>query len=190
MKLVFASNNRNKIKEIQQLLPDSIQVLSLSDINCDVDIPETADTIEGNAILKANYVTEHYGYNCFADDSGLEVDALNGAPGVISARYAGDQKNDNDNIDKLLSELENQDNRKANFKTVIVLNLDGTQHLFTGIIDGTIIRERKGSNGFGYDPVFVPENDTRTFAELEMEEKSDISHRGKAVKQLVAFLNH
>jgi len=190
MKLVFASNNRNKIKEIQQLLPDSIQVLSLSDINCDVDIPETADTIEGNAILKANYVTEHYGYNCFADDSGLEVDALNGAPGVISARYAGDQKNDNDNIDKLLSELENQNNRKANFKTVIVLNLDGTQHLFTGIIEGTIIRERKGSNGFGYDPVFVPENDTRTFAELEMEEKSGISHRGKAVKQLVAFLNH
>ncbi|WP_347065564.1 non-canonical purine NTP diphosphatase [Flavobacterium sp. WV_118_3] len=189
MKLVFASNNPNKIKEIQQLLPDSIQVLSLRDINCDTDIPETADTIEGNAILKANYVTEHYGYNCFADDSGLEVDALNGAPGVISARYAGDHKNDNDNIDKLLSELETENNRKANFKTVIALNLNGTQQLFTGIIHGTIIRERKGTNGFGYDPVFVPENDSRTFAELEMNEKSVISHRGKAVKQLVAFLN-
>ncbi|UUC45299.1 non-canonical purine NTP diphosphatase [Flavobacterium cerinum] len=189
MKLVFASNNRNKIKEIQQLLPESIQILSLSDINCDVDIPETADTIEGNAILKANYVTEHYGYNCFADDSGLEVDALNGAPGVISARYAGDHKNDNDNIDKLLSEMSDQDNRNANFKTVIALNLDGTQHLFTGIINGTIIQERRGENGFGYDPVFIAEQDTRTFAELEMEEKSSISHRGKAVKQLVDFLN-
>lgn len=189
MKLVFASNNRNKIKEIQQLLPDSIQILSLSDINCDVDIPETADTIEGNAILKANYVTEHYGYNCFADDSGLEVDALNGAPGVISARYAGDHKNDNDNINKLLSEMSGQNNRNANFKTVIALNLDGTQHLFTGIINGTIIQERRGENGFGYDPVFIAEQDTRTFAELEMEEKSSISHRGKAVKQLVDFLN-
>lgn len=187
MKLVFASNNRNKIKEIQLLLPDSIQILSLSDINCDVDIPETADTIEGNAILKANYVTEHYGYNCFADDSGLEVDALNGAPGVISARYAGDHKNDNDNIDKLLSEMASQDNRKANFKTVIALNLDGTQHLFTGIINGTIIREKRGENGFGYDPVFIAEQDTRTFAELEIQEKSSISHRGKAVKQLVDF---
>lgn len=189
MKLVFASNNRNKIKEIQQLLPDTIEVLSLSDINCDVDIPETADTIEGNAILKANYVTEHYGYNCFADDSGLEVDALNGAPGVISARYAGDHKNDNDNIDKLLSELTNKDNRKANFKTVIALNLNGEQHLFTGIINGSIIEERRGQNGFGYDPVFMAENDTRTFAQLELKEKSAISHRGKAVKQLVAFLN-
>ena len=189
MKLVFASNNRNKIKEIQQLLPDSIQILSLSDINCDVDIPETADSIEGNAILKANYVTEHYGYNCFADDSGLEVDALNGAPGVISARYAGAHKNDNDNIDKLLSEMSGQNNRNANFKTVIALNLDGTQHLFTGIINGTIIQERRGENGFGYDPVFIAEQDTRTFAELEMEEKSSISHRGKAVKQLVDFLN-
>lgn len=189
MKLVFASNNRNKIKEIQQLLPDTIEVLSLSDINCEVDIPETADTIEGNAILKANYVTEHYGYNCFADDSGLEMDALNGAPGVISARYAGDQKNDNDNIDKLLSELAHENNRKANFKTVIALNLNGEQHLFTGIINGSIIEERRGQNGFGYDPVFISENDSRTFAELEMEEKSAISHRGKAVKQLVAFLN-
>lgn len=189
MKLVFASNNSNKIKEIQQLLPQDIQILSLTDINCDVDIPETAATIEGNAILKANYVTEHYGYNCFADDSGLEVDALNGAPGVISARYAGDHKSDADNMDKLLTELDGKNNRNANFKTVIALNIDGEQHLFTGIINGVIITEKRGENGFGYDPVFIAENDTRTFAELTMEEKSGISHRGKAVKQLVDFLN-
>ena len=189
MKLVFASNNNNKIKEIQQLLPSSFEVVSLQDIDCTEDILETADTIEGNAILKANYVTEKYGLNCFADDSGLEVDVLNGAPGVYSARYAGEQKNDDNNMNKLLSNLENETNRKANFKTVICLNINGEQHLFTGIINGKIIKEKIGDNGFGYDPIFVPDGYTKTFAELTMEEKSSISHRGQAVKQLVEFLS-
>ena len=188
MKLVFASNNKNKIQEIQALVPSVIQIVSLEDIGCTEDIPETADTIEGNAILKANYVTEKYGYNCFADDTGLEVDALNGAPGVYSARYAGEQKDANDNMDKLLSELEDKSNRKANFKTVIALNLNGNQNLFTGIINGKIIEEKIGTNGFGYDPIFVADGYEKTFAELTMEEKSTISHRGIAVKELILFL--
>jgi XTP/dITP diphosphohydrolase len=188
MKLVFASNNENKIKEIQLLLPETIEVLSLGTIGCFDDIPETAATIEGNAILKANYVTQKYGYACFADDTGLEVDALGGEPGVHSARYAGDTKNDLNNIHKLLQELEGNDNRKAHFKTVICLNLHQQQFLFTGIINGQIIEEMRGSNGFGYDPVFVPEGYDQTFAELEIYHKSSISHRGKAVAQLVDFL--
>lgn len=188
MKLVFASNNKNKIQEIQALVSNSIQILSLEEIGCTEDIPETADTIEGNAILKANYVTEKYGYDCFADDTGLEVDALNGAPGVYSARYAGEQKDANDNMDKLLSELKDKTNRKANFKTVIALNLNGNQNLFTGIINGKIIEEKIGTNGFGYDPIFVAEGFDKTFAELTMEEKSTISHRGIAVKELILFL--
>ncbi|RXR19205.1 non-canonical purine NTP diphosphatase [Flavobacterium amnicola] len=189
MQLVFASNNQNKIKEIQQLVPSTIQILSLKDIGCTVDIPETANTIEGNAMLKANYVTEQYGYPCFADDSGLEIDILNGEPGVYSARYAGPQRNDDDNMNKVLEKLKNQSNRKANFKTVIALNLNGTQQLFTGIINGTLIEEKKGTNGFGYDPIFVADGFTQTFAELSMEEKSAISHRAKAVKQLIEFLH-
>ena len=188
MKLVFASNNKNKIQEIQQLVPNSIQILSLEEIGCAEDIPETADTIERNAILKANYVTEKYGYNCFADDTGLEVEILNGAPGVYSARYAGEQKDANDNMDKLLLELKNKTNRKANFKTVIALNLNGEQNLFTGIINGKIIEEKIGTNGFGYDPIFVADGFEKTFAELTMKEKSTISHRGIAVKQLLTFL--
>ncbi len=188
MKLVFASNNKNKIQEIQALVPKTIQIVSLEEIGCTEDIPETADTIEGNAILKANYVTEKYGYNCFADDTGLEVDALNGAPGVYSARYAGEQKDANDNMNKLLSELEDKSNRKANFKTVIALNLNGKQNLFTGIINGKIIEEKIGTNGFGYDPIFVADGYEKTFAELSMEEKSTISHRGIAVKELILFL--
>ncbi|MFY7937412.1 MAG: non-canonical purine NTP diphosphatase [Flavobacterium sp.] len=188
MKLVFASNNKNKIQEIQALVPNSIQILSLEEIGCTEDIPETAETIEGNAILKANYVTEKYGYDCFADDTGLEVDALNGAPGVYSARYAGERKDANDNMDKLLSELENKANRKANFKTVIALNLNGKQNLFTGIINGKIIEEKIGTNGFGYDPIFIADGYEKTFAELTMEEKSTISHRGIAVKELILFL--
>ena len=188
MKLVFASNNKNKIQEIQVLVPKNIQIVSLEDIGCTEDIPETADTIEGNAILKANYVTEKYGYNCFADDTGLEVESLNGAPGVYSARYAGEQKDANDNMDKLLSELEDKSNRKANFKTVIALNLNGKQNLFTGIINGKIIEEKIGTNGFGYDPIFVADGYEKTFAELTMEEKSTISHRGIAVKELILFL--
>lgn len=188
MKLVFASNNKNKIQEIQALVPNSIQILSLEEIGCTEDIPETAETIEGNAILKVNYVTEKYGYDCFADDTGLEVDALNGAPGVYSARYAGERKDANDNMDKLLSELENKANRKANFKTVIALNLNGKQNLFTGIINGKIIEEKIGTNGFGYDPIFIADGYEKTFAELTMEEKSTISHRGIAVKELILFL--
>ncbi len=188
MKLVFASNNKNKIQEIQALVPKTIQIVSLEDIGCTEDIPETADTIEGNAILKANYVTEKYGYDCFADDTGLEVEVLNGAPGVYSARYAGEQKDANDNMDKLLSELKDKTNRKANFKTVIALNLNGNQNLFTGIINGKIIEEKIGTNGFGYDPIFVAEGFDKTFAELTMEEKSTISHRGIAVKELILFL--
>ena len=188
MKLVFASNNKNKIQEIQALVPNTIQIVSLEDIGCTEDIPETADTIEGNAILKANYVTSNYGYDCFADDTGLVVDALNGAPGVYSARYAGKQKDANDNMDKLLSELKDESNRKANFKTVIALNLNGKQNLFTGIINGKIIEEKIGTNGFGYDPIFVADGYEKTFAELTMEEKSTISHRGIAVKELILFL--
>ena len=188
MKLVFASNNKNKIQEIQALVPNIIQIVSLEEIGCIEDIPETADTIEGNAILKANYVTEKYGFDCFADDTGLEVDALNGAPGVYSARYAGEQKDANDNMDKLLSELKDKSNRKANFKTVIALNLNGKQNLFTGIINGKIIEEKIGTNGFGYDPIFVADGFDKTFAELSIEEKSTISHRGIAVKELILFL--
>ena len=188
MKLVFASNNKNKIKEIQLLVPASIEIVSLEDIGCTEDIPETADTIEGNAILKANYVTEKYGVNCFADDTGLEVEALNGAPGVYSARYAGEPKDDNNNMNELLFQLEKETNRNANFKTVIALNLNGKQELFVGMIFGKITREKVGTNGFGYDPIFMAEGYEKTFAELDMEEKSNISHRGIAVKQLITFL--
>ncbi|RAR70762.1 non-canonical purine NTP diphosphatase [Flavobacterium aciduliphilum] len=187
MILVFASNNQNKIKEIQKLVPSSIQILSLDAIGCTVEIPETAATIEGNAQLKANYVTEKYGYACFADDSGLEVDALQGAPGVFSARYAGEPKNDDNNMSKLLHDLNGNPHRKANFKTVICLNYKGKQHLFTGIVDGTLIEEKRGTNGFGYDPIFIPNGYSKTFAEMTIEEKSSISHRGQAVKQLIAF---
>ena len=190
MKLVFASNNKNKIIEIQNILPDTIEILSLEDIGCFEEIPETADTIEGNAILKANYVTEKFGYDCFADDSGLEVESLNGAPGVYSARYAGEHKNNEDNIDKLLIELSEKDNRKAQFKTVIALNLNAESHLFTGIAKGEIIKERIGTNGFGYDPVFQPEDHDRTFAEFSLAERYDKSHRAKAVKQLTSFLKN
>lgn len=189
MKLVFASNNLHKFEEIQNLLPKSIQILSLKDIGCFEEIPETADTIEGNAVLKANYVTKKYGYDCFADDSGLEIEHLNGAPGVYSARFAGEQKNDQDNIDKVLNELLGVSNRKANFKTVIALNLNNHQHLFSGIVNGTIISEQKGTSGFGYDPIFQPDNYSITFAEMEQKQKSYISHRGKAVTKLLSFLS-
>ena len=190
MKLVFASNNKHKIKEIKQLLPDNFEIVSLEEIGCTEDIPETADTIEGNAILKADYVTQKYNLPCFADDSGLEVDTLNGAPGVYSARYAGDQKNDNDNIEKLLFELKHHKNRKAQFKTVIALNLNNEQLLFTGIIKGKIISDKRGTNGFGYDPVFVAENSDKTFAEITSKEKNEVSHRARAVKQLIDFLKN
>ncbi|MEC4113782.1 non-canonical purine NTP diphosphatase [Myroides pelagicus] len=188
MKLIFASNNKNKIKEIKNQLGEDFEILSLEDIGCNVDIPETADTIEGNALLKADYIKRHYGFDCFADDSGLEVDALDGAPGVYSARYAGEQKSDDANIDKLLYELKNQTNRKANFKTVIALHINGEQHLFTGLVDGTILTERKGTNGFGYDPIFMANGMDKSFAEIDINQKNAISHRGKAISQLVDFL--
>ncbi|WP_396212163.1 non-canonical purine NTP diphosphatase [Flavobacterium sp.] len=190
MKLVFASNNLNKIKEIQLLVPNSIEILSLNEIGCTEDIPETANTIEGNAILKANYVTEKFGFDCFADDSGLEIDALNGEPGVFSARYAGEPKDDSKNIDKVLEKLKDKNNKKANFKTVICLNIGGKQHLFSGIANGKIIENRVGDNGFGYDPIFVASGYSKTFAELTMQEKSEISHRAIAVKKLIDFLQN
>ena len=187
MKIVFASNNENKIKEIQQLLPENIQIVSLAAIGCHEEIPETADTIEGNAILKANYVTEYYGYDCFADDTGLEVQALDGAPGVYSARYAGEQKNADDNMNKLLEALIERENRKAQFKTVIALNLKGEQHLFTGIASGEITTSKSGNRGFGYDPIFKPEGFEETFAELSLETKNKISHRALATQKLLHF---
>lgn len=188
MKLIFASSNKNKIEEIKALLPNGIELLSLSEIDCNDEIPETANTIEGNAVLKANYISQKFGYNCFADDSGLEVDALQGEPGVFSARYAGEPKNDENNIQKLLKKLSNSTNRKANFKTVICLNINGKQHLFTGIVEGTIINEKKGTNGFGYDPIFVAKGQHQTFAELTLKEKSALSHRSIAFKQMTEFL--
>jgi XTP/dITP diphosphohydrolase len=189
MTLVFASHNNNKIAEIRAMLPDAITLLGLTDIDCHDDIPETADTIEGNAILKANYVTQKFGYDCFADDTGLEVDTLDGAPGVYSARYAGDQKNTEDNMARLLTELNGKSNRNAQFKTVIALNLNGGQHLFTGIVRGEITTEKRGNQGFGYDPVFQPDGFSKTFAEFSMAEKAAASHRGIAVKKLIDFLS-
>jgi XTP/dITP diphosphohydrolase len=188
MQIVFATNNTHKIIEVQALLPDNIQIISLESIDCSEDIPETADTIEGNAIQKANYITEKYGYNCFADDTGLEVDALNGEPGVYSARYAGAQRNADDNMNLLLEKLQNQTNRTAQFKTVIALNLNGKQHLFTGIAAGEITLEKIGNQGFGYDPIFQPEGFSETFAQLSLAQKGQISHRGKATQALITFL--
>lgn len=189
MKIVFASNNKNKIQEIKNQLPKEIELVSLEEIGCFEDIPETAETIEGNAILKANYVTQKYNLPCFADDTGLEIEALNNEPGVYSARYAGEQRDSNDNMDKVLKNLENIENRKAHFKTVIALNLNKQQLLFTGIVEGVIEKEKAGTNGFGYDPIFKANNFNKTFAEMDLEEKIKISHRGLAVKQLIAYLN-
>jgi XTP/dITP diphosphohydrolase len=189
MKIVFATNNENKIKEIQSMLPQSIEIISLESIGCFEEIPETADTIEENAIMKANYVTDKYGFDCFADDTGLEVVSLNGEPGVYSARYAGEQRSSEDNMDKLLLNLEDKTDRKAQFKTVITLNLKGEQFLFTGIASGEITLEKNGNQGFGYDPIFRPENYQETFAQLSLETKNRISHRGKATQELIAFLN-
>lgn len=188
MKLVFATNNPNKIIEVQQMLPSSMEIISLESIGCFEEIPETADTIEENAIMKANYITQNYGYDCFADDTGLEVSALNGKPGVDSAHYAGAQRNSEDNMNKLLESLDAVVNRKAQFKTVIALNLNGKQHLFTGIANGTITLEKTGNHGFGYDPIFQPDGYKVTFAQLSLKEKGSISHRGKATEQLINFL--
>ncbi|MDY0779888.1 non-canonical purine NTP diphosphatase [Tenacibaculum sp. IB213877] len=188
MKLVFATNNLNKLAEVQKMLPASIELLSLKDINCFDEIEETATTLEGNAQLKANYIKEKFGYNCFADDTGLEVEALNNAPGVYSARYAGEPSNSENNMQKLLTELNGKDNRKAQFRTAICLNLDSNQFLFEGICKGQILTEKKGEKGFGYDPIFQPEGYDKSFAEMTSEEKNKISHRGLAIQKLVEFL--
>lgn len=190
IKLVFATNNSNKIKEIQAIMPSHIELLSLQRIGCEEDIPETSPTIEGNALQKARYIKEHYGYDCFADDTGLEVEALNGAPGVYSARYAGDQKDNQANIDKLLAELKDKENKAARFKTVIALILGNQEHTFYGICEGTILSEKRGEQGFGYDPVFKPTGYSTTFAQMSLEEKSNISHRGRATRKLIEFLSH
>lgn len=189
MKLVFASNNKNKIAEIQQQVGSQFQIVSLEDIGCFVDIPETAETIEGNAILKANYVTENYALPCFADDTGLEIESLNNEPGVYSARYAGEQKNADDNMNLVLQKLESQSNRKAQFKTIIALNINNEQHLFEGVVKGEITSGKSGNQGFGYDPIFQPEGFSTTFAEMTMEQKAVISHRGIAVQKLIKFLS-
>jgi len=190
MKIVFATNNPNKIKEVQAQLPEQIKLLSLEEIGCFEDIPETSPTIEGNALQKANYVKEIYGWDCFADDTGLEVEALDGAPGVFSARYAGEQKNDDANMNKLLTELKEKINRQAQFKTVIALVLNGKTTCFTGICKGTILKEKKGTKGFGYDPVFQPEGFDLAFAEMDLVQKNKIGHRGKAVQKLIDFLSN
>ena len=189
MKLVFASNNKHKITEIQQLVGDKFQILSLEDIGCNVDIPETADTIEGNAILKARYVYKKYGFSCFADDTGLEIEALHGEPGVYSARYAGSQRNSEDNMGLVLANLRNETNRAAQFKTIIALHLGQEQYVFEGIVKGQITLEKRGENGFGYDPIFQPEDNLKTFAQMTLEEKAAISHRGRAVAKLIDFLD-
>ena len=188
-KLVVATNNAHKLEEIAAILGDKMELLSLKDIQCFDDIPETADTLEGNACQKAQYIHTNYGLDCFADDTGLEVEALNGAPGVFSARYAGDGHNSEANMQKLLQELDGKENRKAQFRTAICLILDGEKHLFEGIVKGEIIKEKRGGAGFGYDPIFVPEGYDLTFAELGNEIKNNISHRARAVEKLCAFLN-
>ena len=187
MKIVFATNNQHKLKEVRSLLP-SFEIVGLKDIGCFEDIPETATTLEGNAQIKADYITQKYGLNCFADDTGLEVTALNNEPGVYSARYAGEPANSENNMDKLLSELENKENRTAQFRTVIALNIDTKKSVFEGICKGSISKERQGTEGFGYDPIFIPENHTTSFAEMSMEAKGEISHRGRAIRKLITFL--
>ncbi|CEN36901.1 Non-canonical purine NTP pyrophosphatase [Capnocytophaga cynodegmi] len=187
---VFATHNHNKMREIQSLMPDDIKLLSLDDIKCFEDIEETEATIEGNAILKANYIKEKYGYNVFADDTGLEVKALDGQPGVYSARYAGNHKSDTDNVQLLLRNMEGKTNREAQFKTVIALCLDDATYVFEGIVKGIITNTPVGTNGFGYDPVFQPNGFSQTFAQLPLATKNEIGHRGKAFKKLLDFLEN
>jgi len=190
MQLVFATNNPNKIKEVQALVPAHIKLLSLADILCIEDIPETTGTIEGNAKQKADHIKNHYGYDCFADDTGLEVEALNGEPGADTAYYAGPQRDANDNMDKLLNNLKDKPNRNAQFKTVIALHLNGNYHEFTGICKGEITKGKQGNKGFGYDPVFRPQGYEQTFAQINLNLKNQIGHRGKAIKQLFDFLKN
>ena len=188
MKLVFATNNLNKLKEVQEMLSNSIEILSLNDISCFDEVDETETTLEGNAKLKADYITHNFGYNCFADDTGLEVESLDGKPGVYSARFAGEPANAENNMQKLLTDLEFKENRKAQFKTAICLNLDGKQFFFEGICKGNILKEKQGDKGFGYDPIFKPEGFSKSFAIMNSKEKNTISHRGVAIQKLVEFL--
>lgn len=187
-KFVFATNNAHKLEEVSFILKNKIELLSMKDINCNVDIPETADTLEGNALIKARYIFENYHLDCFADDTGLEVEALNGAPGVYSARYAGDAHNSEANMQKLLHDLEGIENRRAQFRTVFALIIDGKDHLFEGIVKGVITKNRRGTSGFGYDPIFIPEGYTQTYAEMGNELKNKISHRALATNKLCNFL--
>ncbi len=188
MKIVFATNNLHKLAEVQQMLPEQIQLVSLEEIGCLEEIEETATTLEGNAALKATHITLHYKTACFADDTGLEVAALQGAPGVYSARYAGVENNAEKNIQKVLNALENESDRSAQFRTVVALHIAGEEYLFEGVCTGEITKERQGEKGFGYDPIFVPTGFTSSFAAMSSEEKNAISHRGIAIRKLVNFL--
>jgi len=187
MKLVFATNNAHKIKELQAIMGNRIQLLSLKDIGCNEEIPEEQATLEGNASQKAFFIYNKYGYNCFADDTGLEIDALNGEPGVYSARYAGEEKSAEANMDKVLVGLLKIKNRNARFRTVISLVIDGIEKQFEGLVEGTILNEKRGISGFGYDPIFQPEGFSKTFAEMNLTDKNKISHRGRAVEKLVLY---
>jgi XTP/dITP diphosphohydrolase len=190
MKLVFATNNLNKLKEVQEMLPNSIQLLSLKDIHCFDEVDETETTLEGNAQLKADYITNKFGFNCFADDTGLEVESLDGKPGVYSARFAGEPSNSQNNMQKLLIDLETKTNRKAQFRTAVSLNINEKKFLFEGICKGEILTRKEGEKGFGYDPIFKPEGFEQSFAEMTSEEKNKISHRGIAIQKLVEFLSN
>ncbi len=190
MKLVFATNNKNKLHEVQLLLPKSIQVLSLKDINCTEDIAETGTTLQENAHIKADYITKKYQVDCFADDTGLEVLALDGEPGVYSARYAGNENDSVKNMEKLLHNLKDKADRSAQFRTVIALNIRGVKHEFEGVCKGKIANKFTGDKGFGYDPIFIPDGYEKSFAEMTTKEKSAISHRGKAIASLVKFLEN
>lgn len=189
MKLVFATHNQNKFKEVKAMMPSYIELLSLSHIGCNEDIAETETTIEGNAILKAKYVKDTYGYDCFADDTGLEVNVLNNEPGVYSARYAGPENNAQANMEKLLLNLSEKEDREARFKTAISLLFEGKEELFLGICHGEILEEQRGKDGFGYDPIFKPKGYNETFAEMSLEQKSEIGHRGRAIRQLIDYLS-
>lgn len=188
MKLVFATNNKHKLEELQALLGDKIKLLSLKDIACFDDIPEEQPTLEGNANQKSAFVFEKYGYDCFADDTGLEIEALNGEPGVFSARYAGEEKSAEANMEKVLQKLAKINNRRARFRTVISLIIRGEEVQFEGIVEGEIIKNKRGGSGFGYDPIFQPKGYNITFAEMDLEEKNKISHRGRAVQKLIKHL--
>ncbi len=188
MKLVFATNNRHKLQEVRAIVGDRVEILSLSDIGCNDDIPETADTLQGNALIKARYINEKYGVDCFADDTGLEVDALGGAPGVYSARYAGEECDSEANMQKLLHNLTGKSERSAQFRTVIALIINGDEKLFNGVVKGRISTEKLGDSGFGYDPIFIPEGFSESFAQMSAEQKNSISHRFRATEKLSNYL--